>query len=109
MIKATRAIRALFICKETDTIQILFVKEGEGYSLLNRDGGHRADVDARHAQDAVVCAGGLRLGLAPYLDEVIYLDGAGLGAKPVSFTHLVVDEDVGQRSKPDKVTHRLFY
>jgi len=66
-------------------IQILFFREG-GSSLLYRDGAHWAGVDARHTQDVVVGACGLRLGLALYLDEVIHLDGAGLGAQPVSFT-----------------------
>jgi len=81
-------------------IQILFFKEGGNSSLLNRDGAHWADVDACHTQDAVVGAGRLSLGLALYLDEVIHLDRAGLGAKPVSFTYLQVDEDVGQRLNP---------
>ena len=88
MINAARAIRTLFICKETGMIQILFFRGGEGSSLLNRDGAHWAGVDACHTQDAVVGAGGLSLGLALYLDEVIHLDGAGLGAQPVSFTYL---------------------
>jgi hypothetical protein len=109
MINAARAIRALFICKETGMIQILFFREGAGSSLLNHDGAHWAGVDACKTQDAVVCAGGLSLGLALNLDEVIHLDWTGLGAKPVSFTYLYVDEDVGQRSKPDELIRRLFY
>jgi len=82
-------------------IQILFFREREGSSLLNRDGAHWAGVDACHTQDAVVGAGGLSLGLVLYLDEVINLDGAGLGAQPVSFTYFQVDEDAGQRFKPE--------
>jgi len=90
-------------------IQILFFKEGEDSSLLNRDGVNRADVDACHTQDAVVGAGGLSLGLAPYLDEIIHIDGACFGAQPVSFTHIQIDEDFGQRLEPYRSNRRLFY
>jgi hypothetical protein len=78
-------------------------------SLLDRDGACRAYIDTRHAQDAVVGTGGLSPDPCLGLDQIVYLDGACLGAKSVSFTYLMVYEHVGQLIEPNRSAHSVFY
>jgi len=78
-------------------------------SLLDLDGACGANIYARHAHDAVVGAGGLSLDLAPHLDEVVHIDGACLGAQPVSFTYIMVNEHIRQMLEPIRSAHRVFY
>ena len=78
-------------------------------SLLDRDGARGAHFHACHAYDAIVGAGWLSPGTASYLDEVVDLDGTCLDTQSVSFTYIVVDENIGQLREPSRSAHRVFY